>query len=83
MKTVVQDLTATVEQRRREMGDLLDGALIQAQMKVAIIDRLLEGMPAGYSIKISNRVPSSFSNVCNRWIRRFRIDRKFSDTLSY
>lgn len=31
------------------MGDLRDRASVQAQMKVAIIDRLLEGMPDGYS----------------------------------
>lgn len=31
------------------MGDLRDRASAQAQMKVAIIDRLLNGMPDGYS----------------------------------
>jgi len=40
---------ATVEKRRNEMGDLRDRASAQAQMKAAIIDRLLEGMPDGYS----------------------------------
>ena len=31
------------------MGDLRDRASAQAQMKAAIIDRLLEGMPDEYS----------------------------------
>lgn len=34
---------------RHEVGDLRDRASAQAQIKVAIIDRLLEGMPDGYS----------------------------------
>ena len=49
VKKVAQELMATVEQRRNEMGDLRDRASIQAQMKAAIIDRLLEGMPTDYS----------------------------------
>lgn len=49
IKKVVQLLMDTVETRRHEMGDLRDRASAQAQMKVAIIDRLLEGMPDGYS----------------------------------
>ena len=49
LKKVAQRLMETVEQRRHEMGDLRDRASVQAQMKAAIIDRLLEGMPDGYS----------------------------------
>jgi len=49
IKKVVQLLMETVEVRRHEMGDLRDRASAQAQMKVAIIDKLLEGMPDGYS----------------------------------
>ena len=49
VKKVAQELMATVEKRRTEMGDLRDRASAQAQMKAAIIDRLLEGMPDGYS----------------------------------
>jgi len=49
VKKVARELMATVEQRRHEMGDLRDRASVQAQMKAAIIDRLLEGMPDGYS----------------------------------
>lgn len=49
VKKVAQELMATVEKRRHEMGDLRDRASAQAQMKAAIIDRLLEGMPDGYS----------------------------------
>ena len=49
LKKVAQELMATVEQRRQEMGDLRDRASLQAQMKAAIIDRLLEGMPTDYS----------------------------------
>ena len=39
----------TVEQRRQEMGDLRDRASSQAQMKAAIIDRMLDGMPDEFS----------------------------------
>lgn len=49
VKKVAQELMATVELRLHEMGDLRDRASVQAQMKAAIIDRLLEGMPDGYS----------------------------------
>lgn len=49
IKNVVQELMDTVEARRKEMGNLRDRASAQAQMKTAIIDRLLEGMPDGYS----------------------------------
>ena len=49
IKKVVQALMDTVEMRRKEMGNLRDRASAQAQMKTAIIDRLLEGMPDGYS----------------------------------
>ena len=49
VKKVAQELMATVEQRRHEMGDLRDRASVQAQMKAAIIDRLLVGMPEEYS----------------------------------
>jgi type I restriction enzyme R subunit len=49
IKKVAQELMDTVETRRHEMGDLRDRASAQAQMKVAIIDRLLDGMPDGYS----------------------------------
>ena len=49
IKTVAQELLATVETRLRQMGTLRDRASAQAQMKAAIIDRLLNGMPADYS----------------------------------
>ena len=49
IKKVAQDLMHTVETRRYQMGDLRDRAATQAQMKAAIIDRMLEGMPAEYS----------------------------------
>jgi type I restriction enzyme R subunit len=49
IKKVAQELMNTVETRRQEMGDLRDRASVQAQMKAAIIDRMLEGMPDEYS----------------------------------
>ena len=49
IKKVAQELMDTVEQRRQEMGDLRDRASSQAQMKAAIIDRMLEGMPDEFS----------------------------------
>lgn len=49
IRNVAKVLMDTVEKRRHEMGDLRDRASAQAQMKAAIIDRLLEGMPEGYS----------------------------------
>ena len=49
IKKVAQELMATVEKRLHEMGDLKDRASVQAQMKAAIIDRLLEGMPDDFS----------------------------------
>jgi type I restriction enzyme R subunit len=49
IKKAVQELMDTVETRRKEMGNLRDRASAQAQMKTAIIDSLLEGMPDGYS----------------------------------
>jgi type I restriction enzyme R subunit len=49
IKKVAQELMATVEKRLQEMGDLRDRASVQAQMKAAIIDRLLEGMPDDFS----------------------------------
>ncbi len=49
IKKVAQELMDTVEQRRQEMGDLRDRASAQAQMKAAIIDRMLEGMPDEFS----------------------------------
>lgn len=49
IKNVVQQLMDTVEARRKEMRNLSDRAAAQAQMKLAIIDHLLEGMPDGYS----------------------------------
>ncbi|WP_024539803.1 type I restriction endonuclease subunit R [Comamonas badia] len=49
IKKVAQALMDTVEQRRHEMGELRDRASAQAQMKAAIIDRLLDGMPEDFS----------------------------------
>jgi type I restriction enzyme R subunit len=49
VKKVAQALMATVEKRRQEMGDLRDRASVQAKMKSAIIDRLLEDLPEKYS----------------------------------
>lgn len=49
IKKVAQELMATIEKRLHEMGDLRDRASVQAQMKAAIIDRLLEGMPDDFS----------------------------------
>ncbi|HYD59081.1 MAG TPA: type I restriction enzyme endonuclease domain-containing protein [Noviherbaspirillum sp.] len=49
IKKVAQELMAAIDQRRREMGDLRDRASAQAQMKAAIIDHLLDGMPAEFS----------------------------------
>ena len=49
IKKVAQELMDSVEQRRQEMGDLRDRASSQAQMKAAIIDRMLEGMPDEFS----------------------------------
>ena len=49
IRKVAQELMEAVETRRREMGDLRDRAAAQARMKAAIIDRLLAGMPEGYS----------------------------------
>jgi type I restriction enzyme R subunit len=49
VKNVARELMATVATRRIEMGDLRDRAAAQAQMKAAIIDRLLAGLPEQYS----------------------------------
>ena len=49
IKKVAQELMDTVEKRRHEMGNLRDRASAQAQMKSAIIDGLLEGMPDTFS----------------------------------
>jgi len=49
VKKAAQALMATVEKRRQEMGDLRDRASVQAKMKSAIIDRLLEDLPEKYS----------------------------------
>jgi type I restriction enzyme R subunit len=49
IKKVARELMDTVEMRRHEMGDLRDRAAAQAQMKAAIIDRLLAGLPDQYS----------------------------------
>ena len=49
IKQVARELMATVEARRSEMGDLRDRASAQAQMKTAIIDRLLAGLPDNFS----------------------------------
>lgn len=49
VKKVTRELIATLELRRHEMGVLRDRASVQAQMKAAIIDRLLEGTPDDYS----------------------------------
>ena len=49
VKNVARELMETVASRRIEMGDLRDRAAAQAQMKAAIIDRLLAGLPDQYS----------------------------------
>lgn len=49
VKNVARELMETVATRRIEMGDLRDRAAAQAQMKAAIIDRLLAGLPDQYS----------------------------------
>ncbi len=49
IKQVAQELMNTVEQRRHELVALRDRASAQAQMKAAIIDRLLAGMPDEFS----------------------------------
>jgi type I restriction enzyme R subunit len=49
IKNVARDLMETVATRRVEMGDLRDRAAAQAQMKAAIIDHLLTGLPDPYS----------------------------------
>ncbi|MFZ2652686.1 MAG: type I restriction endonuclease subunit R [Burkholderiaceae bacterium] len=49
IKKVVEELMRTVQERMSQMGDLRDRASAQAQMKAAIIDRLLEGMPDNFS----------------------------------
>ncbi|MDD5030165.1 MAG: DUF3387 domain-containing protein [Rhodoferax sp.] len=49
IKAVARELMETLEMRRLEMGDLRDRAAAQAQMKAAIIDRLLTGLPEPYS----------------------------------
>lgn len=49
IKKVAQELMSTVEARRQKIGDLRDRASSQAQMKVAIIDHMLEGMPDQFS----------------------------------
>ncbi|BDT68779.1 hypothetical protein os1_29660 [Comamonadaceae bacterium OS-1] len=55
---------ATVEQRRREMGDLRGRASVKAQMKAAIIDTLLDGMPGGYSSEeIDARADAIYQDV--------------------
>ncbi len=49
IKKVAQELMSTVEARRQKIGDLRDRASSQAQMKVAIIDHMLGGMPDQFS----------------------------------
>ncbi|MDQ9126809.1 HsdR family type I site-specific deoxyribonuclease [Serratia fonticola] len=49
IKKVAEELMNAVETRRQEIGDLRDRASSQAQMKVAIIDHMLEGMPEQFS----------------------------------
>lgn len=49
IKKVAQELMNTVEMRRQKIGDLRDRASSQAQMKVAIIDHMLKGMPEQFS----------------------------------
>lgn len=49
IKKVAQELMSTVEARHQKIGDLRDRASSQAQMKVAIIDHMLEGMPDQFS----------------------------------
>lgn len=64
IKKLVQLLMDTVETLRHEIGDLRDRVSAQAQMKVAIIDRLLEGMPDGYSTEdIESRVEVVYQYV--------------------
>ena len=49
IKRLTRELMTTIEQRRHEMGGLRDRASAQAQMKAAIIDRLLADMPDDFS----------------------------------
>jgi type I restriction enzyme R subunit len=49
IKAVAAELLNVVEARRHLLGDLRDRAAAQAQMKAAIIDHLLAGMPADFS----------------------------------
>lgn len=49
IKKVAGELMATVATRRMEMGDLRNRAAAQAQIKAAIIDRLLADLPDQYS----------------------------------
>lgn len=49
IKCLAQELMETVKTRQCQMGDLRDRAAAQAQMKAAIIDRLLAGLPDQYS----------------------------------
>ena len=49
IKQAAKSLMEIVETRRREMGNLKDRAAAQAQMKMAIVDGLLEGLPDGYT----------------------------------
>lgn len=43
------DLLSVVGARRAELGNLRDKASTQAQLKTAIIDQMLVGMPEDYS----------------------------------
>lgn len=50
IKQVAQSLLATLEQRRKERGELVErAAAAQAQLKNLIIDELLAGLPDEYS----------------------------------
>jgi len=54
IKKVAQDLMDTIVQQQQVMGNLRDRASSQAQMKVAIIDQLLAGMPDDFSNDVIN-----------------------------
>lgn len=49
LKKVAMDLLSVVGARRAEMGNLRDKASTQAQLKTAIIDHMLKGMPDEFS----------------------------------
>ncbi|MDD4881224.1 MAG: HsdR family type I site-specific deoxyribonuclease, partial [Gallionellaceae bacterium] len=64
IKKVAKTLLATLEERRQQMANLRDRASAQANLKLAIIDEMLNGMPEEFSNEeINVRAEALFLHV--------------------